>query len=241
MRITIGTKIAAIVGLLALLAAGLSFFAVYQSKIDEQQADSMQEAVDIAIDAGGSAQAVEHSVSQVGVLLTADDIGEAKIESQALRDSLREVDQRRSLLLSSPGNPLSGARKHRLDLQVTEFIAYQMDTAKMCIEVSPKAAMIQANDPPTVHSRQNMLAEVNRLSSDALEGARKARAEARLARQARIALMQIIPTCVIAVGLFLAARFPDAISSSRSIDCGSAFKRWPTTILTRISRIASSR
>ncbi len=204
MQRTIATKIAGVVGLFAFLAAGLSIFSVYQSRVEQDQQRGAERAYQVAMAAQSLALSVEHATADADAILIAEDVDSAKAKSVILRDDLGEVDRRRRNLLQDLGNRMPDAEKTQLSLRIDEFIAYQADTARLCIQVSPKAAIIQADDEPTVANRRKMLRDVNRLSEDMLETVRATRAQAEAAQGRRILLLETVPAFVIAIGLFLA-------------------------------------
>ena len=70
--------------------------------------------------------------------------------------------------------------------------------------MSPKAAIIQANDEATVANREKMLADVERLSRQMLASVGKTRAKAEVARRLRVFMLQTIPASAIVIGGLLA-------------------------------------
>ncbi|MCW2318921.1 diguanylate cyclase (GGDEF)-like protein [Rhodoblastus acidophilus] len=204
MRLAVRTTITAIVGLSLLLAAALSAAAVYLADLEWRQSQAIVDDFEVAIEANGLAQDVQKTAAQVMAVLLAEDAAAARDRSIELQRDLRKVAESRTSLLSRVGAAMSASDKARLSLRIDEFIAYQADTAKLCLELSPKAAIIQANDRATVVNRQNMLADVQRLSQDMLVNAAAMRTSWTIGRRVRLAMQQTVPAATVAIGALVA-------------------------------------
>lgn len=205
MRITLGHKLAAVIGLLALVAAGIAAFALQQAAEEQQRAAATEAVWNAGLQARTLAQAIEHAVVQATAVYTAEDTGEARSRLSALQTALAEVEQARAPFLAAIETQLAPERKRKLDLSVKEFVAYQTDTAEMGLTISPRAALIQATDEATVRNRERMVAEINALGRDVLahlDARRIVAAEAQ--RRATLTLFTVPP---LALGLALLVAF----------------------------------
>ena len=204
MRLTLGRKLAAVLLLLSCVAAGISAFALLQAEQERSRSEAMEAVWSAALQARTLAHAIEHAVVEATAVFTADDTGQAKGRFTALQDALAEVEKARTRFLTAMETELSPDDKRKLDLAITEFVAYQTDTAELGLTISPKAALIQATDEATVKNRQRMLAEITRLGQQTLAHLAQGRDSAAQARrQATIALITA-PLCSIAVALLAA-------------------------------------
>jgi methyl-accepting chemotaxis protein len=204
MRISLGFKLTAVIGLLSCVAAGISVFAVRQSNWEQERAAATDRIWNAGLQAGALGQAIEHAVVQAIALYVAEDVAEAKSRLSALHDALATVEQVRGPFLEAMEGQLPEDRRRRFDLFVKEFIAYQNDTAELGLTVSPKAALIQATDEATVKNREHMVSEIGALGREVLNrlNARRA-ADAADRRQARITLV-VVPAVALALGLIAA-------------------------------------
>ncbi|MEE7506325.1 HAMP domain-containing methyl-accepting chemotaxis protein [Methylobacterium mesophilicum] len=204
MRISLGLKLSAVIGLLALVAIAIAAFAVRQSNWEQERAAATDRIWNAGLQAGALGQAIEHAVVQATALYTAEDTTEARTRLSALHDALATVEQVRGPFLEAMEDQLPADRRRRFDLFVKEFIAYQTDTAELGLTVSPKAALIQATDDATVKNRERMVAEIGILGQEVLNrlNARRA-ADAADRRQARITLV-VVPAVALALGLLAA-------------------------------------
>ncbi|SFL26053.1 methyl-accepting chemotaxis protein [Methylorubrum salsuginis] len=201
MRITLGHKLAVVVGLLGFVAVGISAFALSQSEQARQRAAATEAVWDAALQARTLAHAIEHAVVQATSLYTAGDTEEAKTHLAALQEALAEVEQARGPFLATADAQLTPERKRRLDLAVKEFLAYQTETAEMGLTVSPKAALIQATDEATVKNRERMVTEINRVGREVLAHLDVQRhAAAAAERQATLTLIGA-PALALVIGL----------------------------------------
>ncbi|MEE7463477.1 chemotaxis protein [Methylobacterium fujisawaense] len=204
MRISLGLKLSAVIGLLALVAIGIAAFAVRQSNWEQERAAATDRIWNAGLQAGALGQAIEHAVVQATALYTAEDTTEARTRLSALHDALATVEQVRVPFLEAMEDQLPADRRRRFDLFVKEFVAYQTDTAELGLTVSPRAALIQATDEATVKNRERMVAEIGILGREVLNrlNARRA-ADAADRRRARITLVAV-PAAALAFGLLAA-------------------------------------
>ncbi|MER2194255.1 methyl-accepting chemotaxis protein [Methylobacterium brachiatum] len=204
MRISLGFKLAAVVGLLGFVAAGISAFAIRQSLWEQERAAATDKIWNAGLQAGALGQAIEHAVVQATALYTAEDTTEARTRLSALHDALAAVEQVRVPFLEAMEDQLLPDRRRRFDLFVKEFIAYQTDTAELGLTISPKAALIQATDEATVKNREHMIAEIGLLGREVLARLNERRAaDAADRRAARLALI-VVPAVALAFGLLAA-------------------------------------
>ncbi|MCP1548578.1 MULTISPECIES: methyl-accepting chemotaxis protein [Methylorubrum] len=168
MRVSLGFKLAMVVGLLGLVGAGISAFALRQASQEQARAALTESFWDAGLQARGLAQAIEHAVVQATAVYTATDTDEAKARLSALQTALGDVEAARGPFLSAMEGHLPPEKRRRLDLAVKEFVAYQAETAELGLAVSPRAALIQASDEATVKNRERMVAEISALGRDVL-------------------------------------------------------------------------
>jgi methyl-accepting chemotaxis protein len=204
MRISLGLKLAAVVGLLGFVAVGISAFAIRQSLWEQERAAATDKIWNAGLQAGALGQAIEHAVVQATALYTAEDTTEARTRLSALHDALTAVEQVRVPFLEAMEDQLAPDRRRRFDLFVKEFIAYQTDTAELGLTISPKAALIQATDEATVRNREHMIAEISLLGREVLARLNERRAaDAADRHAARLALI-VVPAVSLAIGLLAA-------------------------------------
>ena len=168
MRVSLGFKLAMVVGLLGLVGAGISAFALRQASQEQARAALTESFWDAGLQARGLAQAIEHAVVQATAVYTATDTDEAKARLSALQTALGDVEAAHGPFLSAMEGHLPPEKRRRLDLAVKEFVAYQTETAELGLAVSPRAALIQASDEATVKNRERMVAEISALGRDVL-------------------------------------------------------------------------
>ncbi|MCJ2126078.1 methyl-accepting chemotaxis protein [Methylobacterium sp. J-077] len=204
MRISLGLKLAAVVGLLGFVAIGISAFAIRQSLWEQERAAATDKIWNAGLQAGALGQAIEHAVVQATALYTAEDTAEARTRLSALQEALAAVEQVRGPFLEAMEDQLPQDRRRRFDLFVKEFVAYQTDTAELGLTISPKAALIQATDEATVKNREHMVAEIGLLGREVLARLNERRAADAADRQkARLALIAV-PAVALAFGLLAA-------------------------------------
>lgn len=184
MRVSLGLKLATVVGVLGLVGASISAFSLRQAAQEQARATLTESFWDAGLQARGLAQAIEHAVVQASAVYTASDTEEAKQRLSALQSALGDVEAARGPFLAAMEGHLPAEKRRRLDLSVKEFIAYQTETADLGLTLSPRAALIQASDPATVKNRERMVAEIGTLGRDVLarlDGQREAAAQAQRA------------------------------------------------------------
>ncbi|MEH3119006.1 MAG: methyl-accepting chemotaxis protein [Methylorubrum populi] len=205
MRVSLGLKLATVVGLLGLVGAGISAFALRQAA-QQQARDALTESFwNAGLQARGLAQAIEHAVVQATALYTAADTAEAKDRLSALQVALAAVEEARAPFLAAMESHLPPEKRRRLDLSVKEFVAYQTETAELGLTLSPRAALIQASDEATVKNRERMVGEIGALGRDVLarlDGQREAAAQAQ-----RTGFVTLIAAPAAALVLALLAAF----------------------------------
>ena len=205
MRVSLGLKLAAVVGLLGLVGAGISAFALRQAAQEQARSVVTEAYWNAGLQARGLAQAIEHAVVQGSAVYTAADTAEARTRLAALQAALAEVEAARLPFLAAMEGHLPPERRRRLDLAVKEFTAYQTETAELGLTVSPRAALIQATDEATVRNRERMVAEIGTLGREVLSRLDAQREAA--ARDRRIASL----TLVIVPGLALVLALAGAV------------------------------
>ncbi|MDP4003584.1 methyl-accepting chemotaxis protein [Methylobacterium sp. NEAU K] len=204
MRISLGLKLAAVVGLLGIVAAGISAFAVRQSLWEQERAAATDKIWNAGLQAGALGQAIEHAVVQATALYTAEDTAEARTRLSALHEALAAVGQVRVPFLEAMEDQLPPDRRRRFDLFVKEFIAYQTDTAELGLTISPKAALIQATDEATVKNREHMVAEIGLLGREVLARLNERRAADAADRSRSRVTLIVVPAVALAFGLLAA-------------------------------------
>ncbi len=107
MRISLGHKLSAVVGLLGLVAVGISTFALQQAKLEQQRAAATEAIWNAGLQARSLAQSIEHAVVQATAMYTAADMDEAKARLSALQGALAQVEQARGPFLVALDGQLS--------------------------------------------------------------------------------------------------------------------------------------
>lgn len=200
LRLTIGRKLAAVLALLAVVTALVSAFGYLQIAQEQERAEQVEGIWSGALHAQSLARAIEHAVVAANAVYTAKDKTAAREKLQGLQQALKDVSDAREPFFAALEGQLDPIRKLKLTNQLNEFIAYQEDTAQLGLTISPAAALLQANEEPTVKSREQMVAGITALGNDVLAGLDKTRIEAATQRgQAQMALI-VVP----AIGLLLA-------------------------------------
>lgn len=112
MTFSIGQKLGAVIGLLAILAAGLSAFAFWQSRLQRQQTAEIEAAWEFALQARGLAQSVEHAAVVANSAFSSDDKDEIKGKLVFLRKALDHLKTTSEAFVSHAGDNLSDERKN---------------------------------------------------------------------------------------------------------------------------------
>ena len=204
MRMTLGRKLASVVGILAFVGLGISAFAIQQAGEAQRRSDEMNVIWNAGLQARSLAQAIEHAVVQATALYTADDTSEAKGRLGALQSALTDVEHAKATFFAALDAQLTPEQKRKLDLGITEFLAYQRDTAEMGLTISPKAALIQASDEATVKNRERMVVQINALGHDVLARLDAQRAAATQAQHRATITLIAVPAAALGIALLLA-------------------------------------
>ncbi|MXQ13595.1 methyl-accepting chemotaxis protein [Microvirga makkahensis] len=184
-------KLAAVVGLVGLTAFGLAGFTWAQMDREHERTMAIEAAWNGALQAQTLARAIEHAVVASHAVYTAEDKEDAKLKFQSLAAALEEIERIREPFMSwlAASAP---EKKQLLSGRLQEFLAYQRDTAELGMNVSPKAALIQATDEATIKSREMMVKAIMQLGDEtkrSLESFRASADEAR--RQAKLVLISL--------------------------------------------------
>lgn len=199
-RLTIGRKLAGVVGLLSILTLGVALLSYIQSASEQRRAAEVEDIWTVAFQAQNLARAIEHAVVAANAVYTAKDKAGAKQKLEGLDRALDEVAAAREPFFAALGDRLEPMRKLRLQNQINEFVAYQKDTAELGLTISPQAALLQASEEPTVRSREQMVKAIEALGAETLTGLNATNDRVAAERKdAQIALIAIP-----AVGLLLA-------------------------------------
>ncbi|SHO61111.1 Methyl-accepting chemotaxis protein [Pseudoxanthobacter soli DSM 19599] len=204
MHLTIGRKIGLVLGLLAAAAAALAAFSVVQLSAERARGDLIETRWGAAYQAMSLAEAIQSAVVQATAVYTAEDKDAAKPKFEALQGALKHVEALRKPFFAAVGDQLNEKDRRVLENALTEFLAYQEDTAKLGLDVSPAAALIQATDEPTIQSRERMVASIGKLAELELQTLAADRAEAATARQQAVVALVAIPAVGIVVALIAA-------------------------------------
>lgn len=205
MRLSLGNKLAAVMGLLALGACALSLFNDRMVLLQQARAAEMDSVWERALSAQGLALAIERTVVAATTVYTADDTEDAKAKFGALKTALAEVAQLKDVLLGRITGHVSDTDRLKLDLMLKEFLAYQTDTADLGLTISPKAALIQGTDEATVASRARMVSAITRIGKDTLLHLADERADATadIERSRMISLAASVVVILSSLGLAL--------------------------------------
>lgn len=201
MKISIGQKLGAVVILLAMVAVGVSTFAFYQSWIEQGRASQSEVTWDLALQAALLTDAVEHVVVTADSVFTSDDKEAVKTKLVGLEKALAEVRTAADAFFTHAGSELDAPRKTQLSLKIKEFLAYQTDTAQLGLTISPRAALIQAQDDATVHNRETMLNEIKVFRQSLLAQLTAERADVATAREQTRILLIVPPVIAILIGV----------------------------------------
>jgi methyl-accepting chemotaxis protein len=199
MRLT--TKVFAIIGMFALLLAGVAAVSFVEGWLDRAQEARIDNAFEIAVSSSNISQAVERAAASVDGVLLADDDNASRKAVAELQATLGAIGAFRNDLFDRVGDRMTEAEKARLSAAIAEFVDYQTDTVNLALKLSRKAAIVQINDESTAANRKSMLAAVKTLSDATLAGARAERAAATDARRRRTALIAALSLVAVLAGL----------------------------------------
>ncbi len=191
MRLSLRSKLATVVGLVGLTALGLAGFTSVQIDQEHERAIAVEAAWNGALQAQTLARAIEHAVVASHAVYTAEDREDAKQKSQSLAKALEEIELIQAPFMAWLANTAPDKRQ-LIANHLQEFIAYQKDTAQLGIEVSPKAALIQATDEATIKSREMMIRAIMQLGDETRRSLDTFRASVDEARQqAKVVLLSL--------------------------------------------------
>jgi methyl-accepting chemotaxis protein len=169
MALSIGQKFGAVVGLLVLLAVSVSAFAFWQSVDQRRQTAEIEATWNFALQARTLSQSVEHVAVIANFLFVSDTKEDVRAKLIVLSKALDQLKAATQSFLSQAGPALPEDKKTRLALDMKDYISYQNDTVQLGLTVSPKAALIQANDDAVVKNREQMISAMGTLSQRALD------------------------------------------------------------------------
>lgn len=201
MRITLGRKLGAVVGLLALVAGGLSALALLQARHEQDRGAHVETAWNAALQAQTLARIIEHAVVQATAVYTAEGAVEAKAKFAGLQEALKAVERQRDPFMQAVAQRLAPERQQKILLSLKEFVAYQTDTAELGMTISPKAALIQATDEATIKSRERMVAEITALGAEALAALAEEQSALQQTRQQAAIAQMIVPALALVLAL----------------------------------------
>jgi len=210
MLLSLRGKLAAVVGLVGLTALGLAGFSSIQMDREHERASAVEAAWSGALQAQALARAIEHAVVASHAVYTAEDKEGARSKFQSLSAALEEVDRIKEPFLSWLAAAAPDT-KQTLTIRIQEFLAYQRDTAELGMNVSPKAALIQATDESTTKNREMMVESIMQLGNETMQSLYQFRSVAEEERrQAKILLAGVsfasIILALIGASLFATAQ-----------------------------------
>ncbi|GGF81389.1 methyl-accepting chemotaxis protein [Azorhizobium oxalatiphilum] len=174
-RSTIGRKLGLVLGLLSLLTLAVSGFGYWQIALEQNRAEEIEKIWNGALQAQTLARSIEHAVVAANAVYTAKDKDAARAKLEGLQNALKTVAAQREPFFEALGAQLDDMRRARLSAQINEFIAYQEDTAQLGLMISPAAALLQANEEPTIRSREQMVSTITALGNEVLAGLERTR------------------------------------------------------------------
>ena len=189
MALGIGQKLGAVVGLLVVLALSLSAFAFWQSAVQRRQTAEIEATWNFALQARALSQSVEHVAVVASSLFASDTKEDVRANLIVLSKALDQLKAASESFLSQAGAALPEDEKTRLALDMKDYISYQNDMVQLGLTVSPKAALIQANDDSVVKNRGQMISAMDTLAQRALDKLSVERDAYAAARQRNDALM----------------------------------------------------
>lgn len=217
MLFSLRRKLAAVVGLVGLTALGLAGFTSVQMDREHERAMAVEAAWNGALQAQTLARAIEHAVVASHAVYTAEDKDDAKLKFQFLAAALKEIERIREPFMSWLATSAPD-KKQLLSGRLQEFLAYQRDTAELGMNVSPKAALIQATDEATIKSREMMVKAIMQLGDETRHSLEIFRASADEARQqAKLVLISLsFGSIVLAL---IAAHLIATVQIQRPLQC----------------------
>jgi methyl-accepting chemotaxis protein len=204
MQLRIGHKLGVALGLLTILAVGLSIFAFWQSRMQRRQTAEIERSWDFAFQARNLSRSVEHTAVVANSVFASDGKAEIQEKLKFLRTALDQLKFASEAFLKRAGGRISDDQKTRLALSVQEFISYENETVELGLTVSPKAALIQANDDATIKNREKIIDEMEHLAQATLDRLSSERGANEKKSERNEALMIMIPAVAILIGLLVA-------------------------------------
>jgi len=205
MRLDIGQKLGAVILLLCALASALSGFSLIQAQREQNCFDQMEAIANLGSAAHTLVELVQRVVIDSGAVIITSDHHEAETNLGALKSSIQALDLAQQPFFAAIGSRLTPEQKTALALRLTEFEAYQTDTANLGLTISPQAAQIQASDAATIDNREAMIRDFNKISANLLaEGAAERESLVQIRKQAQFLLI-IVPCVTILCGLIASA------------------------------------
>ena len=190
MALTIAHKLGAVVAMLTLLALGEAAFAIWQNQLQGSENVRVENAWDFALRTRTLAQAVEHVAVVSDEVFAADDKDEVRAKLGMLKTALAGLKSEADAFDARAEGNAPSAQRSRFALNIKDFIAFQNDVAELGLTVSPKAALIEAQDEATVKSRHKMIEDMNGLVQATLQRLGAERAEnARYAEHVKTAMI----------------------------------------------------
>ena len=204
MKSSIARKLGGVVALLGALALCLSVFAFWQSRLHARQTDEIEAAYDFVLEVRGLAQSVQHVAILANAVFSSDDKNDVQRKLVILRQALDRLRESTDALLPRAGDRMSDEQKTQLSLAIREFIAYQNDTIEFGLTISPKAALVQANDEATIANRERMISEMDAFVRETLERLSTERRAEDVRRRRDEALTLTVPTIATALAIIVA-------------------------------------
>ena len=183
-----------------MLAAGLSAFALVEANREQGRFDQMETIANLGVQAHTLVELVQRVVIDADVVTMATDKAEAEAKLVALKDTIRELNAAEQPFFDAIGTRLPIDQETALKLRLSEFKAYQNDTATLGLTVSPQAAQIQASDPATVANREKMIRDFNTISKTLFDSAAVERVAVLDLRQQAKFLLIAVPCVTILFG-----------------------------------------
>ncbi|WP_036287160.1 methyl-accepting chemotaxis protein [Methylosinus sp. PW1] len=204
MKSSIARKLGGVITLLGALALCLSLFAFWQSRLHARQTNEIEADYDYVLEVRGLAQSVQHVAILANAVFSADDKNEVQKKLTGLRRALDDLGRSADALVSRAGGRMSEQQKTKLSLAIREFIAYQNDTIELGLTISPKAALVQANDEATIANRGQMIAEMDAFVRDTLRRLSANRRAEEERRPRDEALTLAVPAAATALAIIVA-------------------------------------
>ncbi len=165
MRTTLTLKLRFIFALLTCVTVFIAIYAVAQMRTDSQRAQNISLIEDSALDAQIMSNWINSLTADGLSVLNTDSPADVKSGLLNWQKSLEAFEIFQKGFFSRFNQFSSEKESLLLRLQVQEFIAYQRDTAALGLQISPKAAMVQASDEATIKNRSKMIRTIQAFSA----------------------------------------------------------------------------